>query len=76
MSARVTGTGVGAAAVAGGRCQTGEAAVEVACQAVELWAAAAINTRKNATCAKRLQKFDPVIRWFSRGCKRLLPTKK
>jgi hypothetical protein len=48
--------------VAGGRCQAGEEAGEVACQAAEPETAAVPNTRKTATCAERLQKFDPNIR--------------
>src|SRR5271156_5245523 len=65
MSARVTGAGGGAVAVAGGRCQAGEVAVGTAgdavCQAAELDTPPAPNTRKTATCAKRLQKFDRII---------------
>src|SRR5271168_4872327 len=65
MSARVTGAGGGAVAVAGGRCQAGEVAAGTAgdavCQAAELDTPPAPNTRKTATCAKRLQKFDRII---------------
>jgi hypothetical protein len=64
MSASVIGAGAGAGAdaAAGGRCQAGDEAGEVACQAAELETAAVPNARKTATCAKRLQKFDPNIR--------------